>query len=232
MRTGIVILSRYSSSRLPGKALRIMLGKTVLTYIVERLLQVVPLENIVLATSEEASDDPIEAFAKAAGVKCYRGSLENVAQRFHDAAAAQGWEYATRINGDNIFADTDVLRDMIALAETGQYDFVSNVKGRTFPKGMSVEIVRLKHYADLLPTIYASPQYREHVTLYLYEHDAGQTYYYYMNDALPEASGIQLALDTQEDWDRTLHIMQQFTAPHWTYNMKDILTIINETNHA
>jgi spore coat polysaccharide biosynthesis protein SpsF len=232
MRTGIVILSRYNSSRLPGKALRPMLGKVILTYILERLLQVVPAENIVLATSEEASDDPIATFAKASGMKCYRGSLENVAQRFYEAAAAQGWEYATRINGDNIFVDTEVLREMIALAETGQYDFVSNVKGRTFPKGMSVEIVRVKHYASLLSTIFASPQYREHVTLYLYEHDVGRTYFYYLNESLPEASGIQLALDTQEDWDRTLQIMQQFTAPHWTYNMKDILTIINEIKHA
>jgi len=230
MHTGIVILSRYSSSRLPGKALRPMLGKVVLAYIVERLLQVVPKEYIVLATSEEASDDPIAVFAQQAGVTCYRGSLENVAERFYQAAATRGWDYATRINGDNIFVDTVVLQQMIALAETGKYDFVSNVKGRTFPKGMSVEIVRINHYAALLPAINASTQYREHVTLYLYEHDGGQAYFYYLNETLPEAAGLQLALDTPEDWDRTLYVMQQFTAPHWTYNMKEILNILSDTH--
>lgn len=232
MRTGIVILARYNSSRLPGKALRPMLGKQILTYIIERLQQVVPVGNIVLATSVEASDDPMEAFAREAGIACYRGSLENVAERFYRAAEAQGWEYATRINGDNIFADTQVLKDMLDLAEGGNYNFVSNVKGRTFPKGMSVEIVRLTHYKSLLPTINASPGYREHVTLYLYEHDEGQRYYYYLNEALPEAAGIQLALDTPDDWDRTLRVMQHFTRPHWSYNMEEIMNILKNLKYA
>jgi len=199
-------------------------GKKVLRYIIDRLLQVVDKDHIVLATSTAQSDDAIEAFALQEGISCFRGSLEDVADRFYQAANQKSWDYAIRINGDNVFVDTQVLADMIAIARSGEYDFVSNVKDRTFPKGMSIEIVKMRHYASLLPAISSSEYYREHVTLYLYEHEA-DSYYYYRNTGLPEASGIQMALDTAEDLERTKNIIGQFKGEHWNYNLKEIYTI-------
>jgi spore coat polysaccharide biosynthesis protein SpsF len=229
-RIGIVILSRYNSSRLPGKALMTINGKPVLSYIVERLTQVVPAHRLVIATSDESSDDPIAAYAREAGVDCFRGSLENVAERFYHAANERGWEFATRINGDNIFVDTDVLRAMFSLAETDNYDFVSNVKGRTFPKGMSIEIARLTYFASLLKEINENAGYREHVTLYLYEKEPGR-HRYVVNETLPEAAGIQMALDTPEDFERSKNIISHFTKPQWHYNMQDILNILKTIKH-
>lgn len=224
MKIGIVILSRFNSSRLPGKALMKIGDKKVLEFIIERLLQVVSQDQIVLATSDQSSDNPIEAFAKTKGVNCFRGSLDNVAERFYQAAKYQNWDYAIRINGDNIFLDTDVLDEMIKITKKGKYNFISNVKNRTFPKGMSVEVVDLKYYASILHSINASESYKEHVTLYLYEHDSDKFFYYY-NTTLPEASGLQMALDTQEDFDRTQRIMSHFTQAHWKYNLKEIYNI-------
>jgi spore coat polysaccharide biosynthesis protein SpsF len=229
-RTGIVILSRYTSSRLPGKALMKIQDKPVLSYIIERLMQVVSKEQIVIATSTEASDDAIAAYAQEIGVTSFRGPLENVAERFYLAAKSCGWEFAARINGDNIFVDTPVLAEMLATAATGKYDFISNVKGRTFPKGMSIEIVRLRYFESLLKDINGNAGYREHVTLYLYEHESG-SHYYYTNEAMPEAAGIQMALDTPEDLERTRAIIKEFTAPHWQYNMREIMTILKTINY-
>ena len=229
---GIVILSRYNSSRLPGKALMKLVGKPVLTYIVERLSRVVPLDHIVLATSSEKSDDPIADFAKAEGISCFRGSLDNVSERFFQAAYSKGWDYAARINGDNIFVDINVLSDMLALARDDKYDFISNVKGRTFPKGMSIEIVRVAYYQGVLPHINETAAYREHVTLYLYEQALQDTHYYYLNHALPKASGIQLALDTREDFERSESIIREFKKEQWTYNMEEIMNILKHINHG
>lgn len=225
---GAVILSRFSSSRLPGKALLKIEGKTVLTYIIERLLIVFKKDQLVIATSEEYSDDPIVEYAMQQGISCFRGSLNNVAERFLLAAKSKGWEFGVRINGDNIFVDSNVLSNMCEIALTNTYDFVSNVKGRTFPKGMSIEIVRLNHYEDSLKTINSSIQYQEHVTSYLYENDIDKRYYYYLNAIAPEAAGLQLALDTQEDFDRSARIIKQFTRHQATYNMKEILQIYKE----
>jgi spore coat polysaccharide biosynthesis protein SpsF len=232
VRIGAVILSRLGSSRLPGKALRQINNKEILLYICERLLRVFEKENIVIATSAEKNDDPIAGFARQIGIKCYRGSLENVAERFFNAAETENWDFAIRINGDNLFLDTHVLRSMVEIAAAGQYDFITNVKDRTFPKGMSIEIVRLKYYEELLPEINANDRYREHVTLLLYELKETEKHYYHFNHAFPEASGIQLALDTPEDLERSKQIIAHFTQPHWEYNMEEILKILKEMNHA
>jgi spore coat polysaccharide biosynthesis protein SpsF len=224
-KIGIVILARYNSSRLPGKALMLIENKPVLTYIIERLMQVVNKEEIVIATSSEAGDDPIAAYANEIGVGCFRGSLDNVAERFYLAGKSRDWKFAVRINGDNIFVDTEVLAEMFSIATTGKYDFVSNVKERTFPKGMSIEIVRLSYFESVLKDINGNAGYREHVTLYLYEHGLG-SHYYYMNEIIPEAAGIQMALDTPEDLARSRTIIEKFSQPHWQYNIKEIMSIL------
>ncbi len=231
MEMGAVILSRYSSTRLPGKALLEIAGKPILNYIVERLLQVLDKKHIVIATSEDASDDPIAAFSERNGITCFRGSLENVSERFYLAAAGQNWDYAIRINGDNVFVDTELLRYMVEITGKGEYDFVSNVKDRTYPKGMSIELVRVSFYKSLLEKMNGSEKYREHVTLYLYDHACGNFHFCY-NEALPEAAGIQMALDTWEDFIQIRQIIAQFTQAHWNYNLKEIYHIWKKSTHG
>lgn len=210
--------------RLPGKALMMLNGKTVIETIVERLTQVLDLDDIVIATSVEDTDNPIVEFAHNKGFNIYRGSLENVAERFYLAAKKQDWDYAIRINGDNVFVDIKLLQQMIDVAKNNNYDFLSNVKDRTYPKGMSIEIVNLNYYKNLLEIINSSERYKEHVTLYLYENENIKHYYFY-NTKLPEAAGIQLALDTKEDFERTKKIMSKFAENHTKYNLKDIFDI-------
>jgi spore coat polysaccharide biosynthesis protein SpsF len=202
--------------------LKTISGKPVLQYILERVQQVVSDEQIIVATSTESSDDPIVEFVGARGIAVYRGSLHKVAERFYGAARALQCTYACRINGDNIFLDTTVLRTMMANAKTGNYRFLSNVKERTFPKGMSVEIVEMGYYEEHLPTILASDYYTEHVMVYLYE-DVEAAHYYLMNTALPEAAGLQLALDTQADFDRSKWILEHLGMPHQQAGMREIL---------
>lgn len=224
-KIGAVILARYSSNRLPGKALLEINNKKVLKYIIERLSKVIPKSNIIVATSDDVSDDVIDRFCSTEDIKCYRGSLEDVASRFYEAAVKNKWEYAIRINGDNIFVDTSILNDMIKITNSNKYDFVSNVRHRTFPKGMSIEIVRLNFYKTMLNEILKSNYYKEHVTIYLYENEDKVNHYYFLNKSVPRAAGIQLALDTEEDFDRTVKIVNQFKEPHWNYNLEEIVKI-------
>lgn len=200
-------------------------GKEVLKYILERLERVLDRSSVMIATSDTPGDDAIAVFAEREGIACYRGSLEDVASRFYQAARSKGWQYAVRINGDNIFLDTNVLEAMIRIARTAGHDFISNVKGRTFPRGMSVEIVRLDYYERVLGTVRMDDQYQEHVTLYLYEHPGQGDHYYFYNSIVPEAAGIQLALDTPEDLARTREIISRFSEPHWEYNLEEIFVI-------
>lgn len=207
---GVVVLARLSSSRLPGKALKQIEGRETLSHILERLDKVTDRSQVILATSDLASDDPLEEFARKEGIACYRGSLERVGERFYAAASQLKTTYACRINGDNIFLAPEILQNLLNEAATGRYNFLSNVQGRTFPKGMSVEIVKLSYYQEKLDKIKTDPYCNEHVMACLYKDPTPSDHFYLKNADLPEAAGIQLALDTPEDWQRSnwmLHAM-------------------------
>lgn len=224
---GIIILSRFNSSRLPGKALLEIKGKPVLKYILERVSQVIDKSNIIIATSSEKTDDPIADFADKEEINCYRGSLNNVSERFLKASQNSGWDYTIRINGDNIFVDTNLLSEMIDLAKSGYYDFISNIDKRTFPKGMSIEIVKSSFYSEQYHKVIGNVNYKEHVMQHLYQSEIGMIKYVY-NIQRPEAAGYQLALDDQDDLKRTKFIIKHFTDAHWKYNLAEVYTILKE----
>lgn len=200
MRIGIIVLCRNNSNRLPGKVLIQIGGRSVLGHIVDRLKRAAVSYPIIVATSDQSSDDSIELFCNHSLIPCYRGSLANVSDRFVSCAEKWGLDYAVRINGDNLFTDPDTIRPMLAIAETGAYDFITNVPGRTFPYGMSVEIVRTDFYRQTVAM--QSLVEQEHVTTWLYYNESvGRRYHYYSKLRI-NACSMKLALDTQEDLKR------------------------------
>ena len=79
-----------------------------------------------------------------------RGDLKDVAGRLLACAQANDWDFVVRINGDNLFLDPQTLAEMMAIARTAVFDFITNVPGQTFPYGMSIEIIRMSFYRNLL----------------------------------------------------------------------------------
>ncbi|MCB0634099.1 MAG: NTP transferase domain-containing protein [Saprospiraceae bacterium] len=227
MKIGIAVLCRYSSSRLPGKVLKIIAGKPLLQHIVDRLGQLEPERPVVVATSEESSDDPIAEYCRQHQIEYFRGSLANVADRFFQVALKYDWDYIVRINGDNLFIDLEAMQYLLEQAEKGHYDFLSTVKGRTFPYGMSIEIARTDFYGEVIRQI-AEEKYKEHVTLYLYDHpEEGERHYLY-NTRFPGLSGRQMAIDTQEDFARATRIMDRLAPVGYQYTLGDLAKIYDE----
>ena len=214
MRIGCIILARYSSSRLPGKALKEIKGKTLLHRIHDTLQDTLPDSQLVVATSEEESDQPIADYCAEQQINCFRGSLNNVAERFYRCALTYNLDYAFRINGDNLFVETDSLQRMIeAVQQDTSLDFLSNVKDRTFPFGMSVELLKTSFYGRMLEKFKDNARYQEHVTLYLYEHEQEGKRKYFYNSQYPEAKGAHLAIDTPEDFEIARRMLLQM--PHY-----------------
>lgn len=226
MNIGIIILCRYNSSRLPGKILKELRGKPILSYIYERVKEVVKTEHIIVATSEQNSDDPIADFCKVQEIQCFRGELNNVAQRFLTCAHQHNLDFACRINGDNLFVDIPTLHQVLVLTQTNQYDFISNVKKRSFPKGMSIEMVRTTFYEQIINKF--DTFHQEHVTSFIYanEETMGQKLAFVYNSDFPKLAGFQLAVDTAEDFEQAESILANFKAHHTTYNLKEINEII------
>jgi sialic acid synthase SpsE/spore coat polysaccharide biosynthesis protein SpsF (cytidylyltransferase family) len=218
---GIGVLCRHDSRRLPGKILRELRGRTVLGHIVDRLRRGAGESPIVVATSDDSSDDPIARYCRRSGLACFRGPLADVAGRFLACAEGNGWEFAVRINGDNLFTDPDALRAMLAIASTGQYDFVTNVPGRTFPFGMSIEIVRTSFYRDVMAGV-RDAAHREHVTSWLYENPGIGRRHVFENRLVPEARGLQLALDTEADLQRCESMLARMGGPPASFGLAQV----------
>ena len=144
MKIGAIILCRMDSTRLPGKALLNLCGKPLLAYILSFCQKINNLDSIAIATSTRVVDDPLSDFAEVQGISCIRGSLDNVAERFLLAMEILNLDAAVRINGDSPLNNTQILSDGIRLFKRGNLDLVSNVPARTYPYGMSVEVVGRK----------------------------------------------------------------------------------------
>ena len=227
MKIGAIVICRYNSSRLPGKILKKINNKALLTYIIERLKCVQNLDEITVATSEEATDQPIIDHCIEHNIKYYRGSLENVAERFLKCSIASNYDYAIRVNGDNLFLDPKVISAMLSIIDTNNYDLISNVKDRTFPKGISVEIINVEFYNKLYQKL-SDPIYQEHVTNYMYENLDCGNFYHYTNQIFPAAAGAQLAIDTQTDFNTAAYIINSFEQDHTKYGFDEVFKRIKE----
>lgn len=216
----VIILCRFSSTRLPGKILKKINDKSVLEYILDRVKVVFSKEQIIVATSTDISDQPIADFCTIHGFQFYRGDLRNVSDRFLKAAQSLNATYAIRINGDNLFVDVPLLKEFKEVIENNNYDFISNVKDRTYPKGMSIEAVKVDFYQGQTTQFEAETDF-EHVTSFLYKYPPSNAYYFY-NRSIPEAAGIQLAIDTLEDFEMATDIMLQIKGNPEDYSLEDI----------
>lgn len=165
-----VLQARMSSSRLPGKVLKPMLGRPMLGRQIDRIRRSRRLGRLVVATSREPTDDPVAQFCAAEGVACHRGSLNDVLARFHGAAEEFGpADHVVRLTADCPLADWTVIDDAVALHQAEGADLTGNGVDRTYPDGLDVEVLR-RSALDRAHREATSTHDREHVTPYIYAH--------------------------------------------------------------
>jgi spore coat polysaccharide biosynthesis protein SpsF len=165
-----ILQARMSSTRLPGKVLRPILGRPMIALQVERLRRSKRLGRIVVATSTGPEDDPLADYAQSLGLTVFRGDLADVLDRFHGALAAHGdGEHLVRLTADCPLADPEVIDAVIARHLETCADYTANTEGRTFPKGLDVEVCRVSALEAAWREA-RDPYEREHVTPFLYRH--------------------------------------------------------------
>lgn len=199
MNIGIAIVCRFNSSRFPGKILSKVQGNTVLENIVFRIKKHLPSFKVCIATSINESDDAIYDLCKAKNFNVFRGDLNDVSGRLLKCSIKNEWDYFVRINGDNIFVDFESLEVMTKQILDRDLDFITNVPSRTFPYGMSVEILKTSFYEQIYNSDKFSQDDKEHVTKWLYENLECNEYFEYKNMYYENIKGKMLALDTKKD---------------------------------
>jgi len=134
-----IIQARMSSSRLPGKVLMPLGGKPVLAHILDRLSLCVLVKDVVVATSDDPSDRPVEEFCDQKGIKCFKGSLSDVLDRFHQTAKFYDADDILRITGDCPLIDPIVIDSIISSYYCGAYDLYG-LSG-DFPDGLDCTVI-------------------------------------------------------------------------------------------
>jgi spore coat polysaccharide biosynthesis protein SpsF (cytidylyltransferase family) len=168
MTTVAIIQGRMSSRRLPGKILMDVGGVPLLEHVLRRAEAAGVFDVVLLATSTDASDDPVEHFCRKRGTPFFRGSLDDVLDRYHDAACFAKARIIARITADCPLLDPAVVREVVQAFNPDIHDYVSNCLKRTYPDGLDTEVfsmdalTRAKEEARL-------PSEREHVTPYLHK---------------------------------------------------------------
>jgi spore coat polysaccharide biosynthesis protein SpsF len=222
LKIGAIIQARMSSERLPGKVLAEVAGKPLLRYILERLEHCESLDEIVVATSLDESDTPVEEYCRDRGVPCYRGSLDDVAGRFTSLLREHPFNVFVRVNGDSPLLDQGLITSGIELFQSGDFDLVTNIFPRSFPKGQSVEIIRAVAFVDAYERMREKAEL-EHITRYFYMHPKEYRIHNFTHSE--NLNNIQLSIDTADDLKVFSAIISQMSRPHWEYALDEILPL-------
>ncbi|MFH1453627.1 MAG: NTP transferase domain-containing protein [Armatimonadota bacterium] len=203
------IQARMSSSRFPGKVLAPFKGEPVILHVLRQISKVMPMDEIIVMTSTEVSDDPLCFYLEEQGINVFRGDLNNVFLRFKMCLEKYPCDNILRICADSPLLDADVLKKVIDYAYKGDkgFDIVTTTFPRTFPKGYNAELIK----SSVLKSIDESkltPYELEHVTLFFYNNPDKFNIYNVESDN-PELSKLNYAVDTVEDLKRLESIFEE-----------------------
>jgi len=213
MTVGAIVFTRMRSTRLPGKALLPIGEQPLLGWVLRRARRAKGVERVVVATSTDPSDDPVETFARETGAPVYRGPLDNVAARALGCAREFGFAAFTRVCGDRLFLEPSHIEAAVArFSEPGEpIDVVSNTLAGPVPPGLTTEVVRTDALAEALAHT-SDPQDLEHVTRYFYAH--AERFRIVWGGIVPSAlNGLRFVVDTPEDLQRARYIVARLADP-------------------
>ena len=218
-----ILQARMSSSRLPGKVLKPLLGQPMILRQIERLRRCRELERIVVATSQDPSDDILAETLARAGLETVRGPLDDVLGRFVLAADQLQLEgEIVRLTADCPLADPGVIDACIALRREGGFDYASNGLVRTYPRGLDVEVFT----ASALRRAGAeaiSPYDREHVTPWLYREETALRLGKLVGS--PDLSEFRWTVDLPADFDFVSQVFGALYPGNPAFTTEDILAL-------
>lgn len=141
MNVVAIIQARMRSTRLEGKVLKEISGRPMLGRIVDRVRKAREVNEVVVATSDIGADDPVADYCRAQDIFCFRGSEDDVLDRFYKTLAARKGDVAVRITADCPLVDPGLIDRIVGIYRKGGYDYVTNVLRYTYPDGLDVEVV-------------------------------------------------------------------------------------------
>lgn len=215
-RVVCIIQARMGSTRLPGKVLKPLLDETVLGWCVQRVLRARYVDAVVVATTTHARDDAIVVLCEREGWAVYRGSEDDVLDRYYQAATQHRADVIVRVTSDCPLIDPHVLDYTISahVSAVPRPDYTSNFTVRTYPRGLDTEVFSMAALRRCWQMA-TRARAREHVTYHMYQHPEDFTLHQVMNPV--DYSHYRWTVDTAEDYDLITRIFDHFGRGdfHW-----------------
>ncbi|RXI45892.1 acylneuraminate cytidylyltransferase [Clostridium tetani] len=228
MKVVCIVQARVGSTRLPGKVLKKIWGKTVLEHDINRLKRVKNIHEIVIATTTLEKDNAIVKECERLGVKYFRGSEEDVLSRYYYAAKQNNADIVVRVTSDCPLIDSEVSENVIQyyLDNKERYDYVSNTIERTYPRGLDTEVFSFialkKAFEEAI-----NKRDREHVTVYIWDNPKIFKLGQCKNNQ--DHSDLRWTLDTKEDYELIRKIYEYlYNKKEMNFDMYTILDLYNK----
>lgn len=211
-----IIQARMGSTRLPGKVMADLAGQPMLVRVVDRVSQARTLDDVVVATTRRPEDDAIVKMCLERKYPFFRGSEEDVLDRYYRAASISGVGVVVRITSDCPLIEPDIIDRIInEFLQCSDADYASNTLKRTFPRGLDVEVFSF----NALKRAWEEDKnqaWREHVTRYIQHHPDIFSVHNVTSDA--DYSHMRWTVDTNEDLAFVRRIYDYFQTDtfHWT----------------
>lgn len=205
-----IIQARISSSRLPAKAMLNIKGKTLLERVIERVQLSSVLDEIYIATSTNIEDDLIEEIANKNNIKCYRGSLENVFERFAQVISITNADIAVRITADNPLTEPKMIDNGVKYLQENKLDYVAY---KNIPVGSGVEVFTAKSFLVIKNKNNLNSHNKEHVTSYYYQNENEFKIDFIKNFYNKNLGMFSVTVDTLEDYIKVNNIYKNFEVP-------------------
>ena len=226
MRVVAIIQARMGSTRLPGKVLLDLAGEPMLARVVNRTRRAQTLDEVVVAMTVKPTDDAIVDLCDERGWPCFRGSEEDVLDRYYRAAVAHQADVVVRITSDCPLIEPEVVDRVVRefLERQPEVEYACNVlPRRTFPQGLDTEVICL----DALEQAWRedlNPAWREHVTPYICRNPD----LFHIHGVIDEVdySHMRWTVDTPEDLAFVRRIYNHFG--HDRFSWREVLTVLEQ----
>lgn len=223
MRYLAIIQARLGSTRLPGKVMLDLCGKPVLQRVIERVLKSEFLkESVLIASTVSESDSKIAQFCCGLGIPVFRGSEDDVLDRFYQSAKRMKAENIVRITADCPLIDYRVIDQVIRLHEKSGSDYTANVLKHTFPDGQDTEVFKFSALEKAWKEA-ALKSEREHVTPYIWKNTS--LFSHANLEAAENYGDMRWTLDNQSDFELISAVYSHFL-PDEFFSMEKIIDFL------
>src|SRR5271169_1777978 len=220
-----IIQARMGSSRLPGKSLAEIENRPMLWHVIQRVKRARLVDRVVVATSIAPADDVIEKMCQENGVPCYRGSENDVLDRYYHAARVEKAAQVVRITADCPLIDPEVIDRVVRRFQRGDLDYASNAMVRSYPDGLDTEIFSFSALERAWHEATKSSE-REHVTPYLRSEKFRTANV--ENDSTSLFQHYRWTVDEAADLEFIRAVYKAFRGRE-SFGMKDVFELIEKT---